>query len=93
MSDSIKQMGNSLQKLDSQMKIQIAMKISTDLLLMLGLPSLLWVLADGVLLLRSMYIGDDCCGDEDDSCCCGHDHSEFAAAPEVPVVAEEKSAE
>lgn len=90
-SESVKQMANALQKIDNPMRIQIAMKLLTDLLLMLGLPSLLWMIADGTLLLRSMYLGDDCCEDDEDGCCCGHDHSEVSAAVEAPAT--EKSAE
>ncbi|MEI6519102.1 MAG: hypothetical protein WCO98_03560 [bacterium] len=92
-STGLKQMANSMQPIDMQVKLSVAVMLSKDLLFLIGIPSLIWLLADGAMLLRAMYFGDDCCEDDDeDGCCCGHDHSEIAAAPEAPV-AEEKSAE
>jgi hypothetical protein len=81
----------TLQKI-AQQKMDLIKSLVTNVLFLLGIPSFLWLLADGALLLRAMYFGDDCCDDEDgDGCCCGHDHSEAVVAPTAPVL--EKSAE
>jgi hypothetical protein len=82
-SSGLKQMANSMQPIDMQVKLSIAVMLSKDLLFLIGIPSLIWLLADGALLLRAMYFGDDCYEDgDDDGCCCGHDHAEVAPVEE-----------
>ncbi len=72
----------------AQQKAELIKSMATLFIGMLGIPSLLWVLADGVLLMRAMYLGDEECYDDD--CCCGHDHS---VEPVVEAPKIEKSAE
>lgn len=81
----VKQMANSSQPIDMQVKLSIAGMLTKDVLFLIGIPSLIWLMADGVLLLRAMYFGDDCCDDDDESCNCGHDHSETPVAVEAPA--------